>query len=55
MDQDDKDKIIALQRKKIEELSRKVSALEQEITLLHHEKKEQKRRKNRPFFEISYK
>lgn len=48
MDQDDKDKIIALQRKKIEELSRKVSALEQEITLLYHEKKEQKKAKKSP-------
>lgn len=34
---EDKDKIIALQRKKIEELSRKISYLEQENALLKHE------------------
>ena len=40
---EDKDKIIAFQRKKIEELSKKINALEQEIALLHHQKTEQKR------------
>lgn len=34
---EDKDKIIALQRKMIEELSKKISALEQENALLKHE------------------
>lgn len=34
-DLSDKDKIIALQRKKIEELSSKVNALEEEIALLN--------------------
>jgi uncharacterized coiled-coil protein SlyX len=34
-----KDKIIALQRKKIEEMSKKISAQEQEIALLKHEKR----------------
>ena len=34
---EDKDKIISLQRKKIEELSKKVSALEQENALLNDE------------------
>lgn len=48
MDGEDKDKIIALQRKKIEELSKKVSALEQDITLLHHEKSQQKKAKKSP-------
>ena len=37
-----------LLRKKVEELSRKVSAMKQEIALLNHEN----RRKNRPLFEI---
>ncbi len=36
---EDKDKIIALQRKKIEELSKKISYAEQEIALLKHEEK----------------
>jgi len=40
-----------LLQKKVGELSRKLSALEQEIALLNHEK----RRKNRPLFEISLK
>lgn len=35
--EEDKDKIIALQRKKIEELSKKNNALEQENALLKHE------------------
>lgn len=39
---EDKDKIIALQRKKIEELTKLVNALEQEIALLEHEKEPKK-------------
>lgn len=34
---EDKDKIIALQRKKLEEMSSKVNAQEQEILLLNEE------------------
>ncbi len=34
---EDKDKIIQLQRKKIEELSRKINAQEQELFLLNEE------------------
>ncbi|SFK98760.1 hypothetical protein [Proteiniphilum acetatigenes] len=45
---EDKDKIITLQRKKIEELSKKVNALEQEVALLHHEKTEQKKATKSP-------
>jgi outer membrane murein-binding lipoprotein Lpp len=48
MDQIDKDKIIALQRQKIEDLSIKVNALEQEVALLHHEIKQQKKAKKSP-------
>ncbi|NLO70251.1 MAG: hypothetical protein GX102_04775 [Porphyromonadaceae bacterium] len=44
----EKDKIIAMQRKKIEELSKKVSAMEQEIELLKHEKSTQKKVKKSP-------
>jgi len=36
---DEKDKIIFLQRKKIEELSKIISAQEQEIALLKHQKR----------------
>ena len=39
----DKDAIITLQRKKIEALSKKVSAMEQEIALLNYEKNKGKR------------
>jgi len=42
---DDKDKIIDLQRKKIEELSKIISAQEQEIALLKHEKRGKKEMK----------
>lgn len=44
---DDKDKIIALQRKQIEKLCSKVTALEQEIALLEYEKKQFKKSKKR--------
>lgn len=44
---DDKDKIIALQRKKIEELNRKISALEQENALLSDEISRFKKAKNK--------
>lgn len=37
MDQSDKDKAIALQRKKIEELSREIGVLKMENALLNHE------------------
>ncbi len=43
MDQNDKDKIIALQRKKIEELNKEIGVLKMEIALLHHEKSQQKK------------
>lgn len=42
---DDKDKIIDLQRKKIEELSKIISAQEQEIALLKYEKRGKKEMK----------
>lgn len=45
---DDKDKIIALQRKKIEELSRKISALEQENVLLSFENLTKKKQVRKP-------
>ena len=45
---DDKDKIIILQRKKIEELYKKINALEQENALLNYEKKQQKKGEKRP-------
>lgn len=44
---EDKDKIIALQRKKIEELSKKNNALEQENALLNMQLLAKKRSKKR--------
>lgn len=48
MDGDDKDKIIAMQRKKIEELSKENGVLKMEIALLHYENSEQKKAKKSP-------
>lgn len=45
---EDKDKIIALQRKKIEELSREIGALKMENALLNHEKSELKKAQKTP-------
>ena len=45
---DDKDKIIVLQRKKIEELSEKISALEQENALLLFQNMAKKKRVRQP-------
>lgn len=45
---EDKDKIIALQRKKIEEMNKEIGVLKLEIALLKHEKKEQKKGEKRP-------
>ena len=44
---EDKDRIIALQRKKIEELNKKISVLKQENALLNNELMRLRKRKKR--------
>lgn len=45
---EDKDRMIALQRKKIEELSKENGILKMEIALLEHEIKELKKAEKQP-------
>lgn len=45
---EDKDKIITLQRKKIEEMNKEIGVLKLEIALLQHEKRAQKKGEKRP-------